>query len=315
MGTQVFVGIDVGKDVLFVAVRPFGDTLEIPNREDGIADLVKRLRSLEPTLVVMEATAGYETPVAVALYRVGIPVVVSNPRLIRSFARATSRLAKTDKIDAGVIAHFAEVIRPAPRRMDEPDEARLGQLVTRRKQLLRMIVMEKNRVSKGPMEMRKDIQKHLDWLAKELERIDQALADFIQKSPIWRAKDEILQSVPGIGKVGSHALMSDLPELGKLNRKQIASLVGVAPMNRDSGNYKGRRSIWGGRAQIRTVLFMVAVVASRCNPVIREFYQRLCNAGKPKKVALTACIRRLLAILNAMMRNGTRWGEFKPAVT
>jgi len=178
-----------------------------------------------------------------------------------------------------------------------------------------MIVMEKNRVSKGPMEMRKDIQKHLDWLAKELERIDQALADFIQKSPIWRAKDEILQSVPGIGKVGSHALMSDLPELGKLNRKQIASLVGVAPMNRDSGNYEGRRSIWGGRAQIRTVLFMVAVVASRCNPVIREFYQRLCNAGKPKKVALTACIRRLLAILNAMMRNGTRWGEFKPAVT
>ena len=315
MGTQVFVGIDVGKDVLFVEVRPFGDTLEIPNREDGIADLVKRLRSLEPTLVVMEATAGYETPVAVALYRVGIPVVVSNPRLIRSFARATGRLAKTDKIDAGVIAHFAEVIRPEPRRMDEPHEARLGQLVTRRKQLLRMIVMEKNRVSKGPLEMRKEIQKHLDWLAKELERIDKTLADFIQTSPIWKAKDEILRSVPGIGPVGSHAIMSDLPELGKLNRKQIASLVGVAPMNRDSGNYKGRRSIWGGRAQIRTVLFMVAVVASRCNPVIREFYQRLCDAGKPKKVALTACIRRLLAILNAMMRNGTRWGEFKPAVT
>ena len=314
VGTQVFVGIDVGKDVLFVAVRPFGDVLEIPNREDGIADLVKRLRPLEPTLVVMEATAGYETPVAVALYRAGMAVVVSNPRLIRSFARATGRLAKTDKIDAGVIAHFAEVIRPEPRRLDEPHEERLGQLVARRKQLIQMIVMEKNRVKRWGPEMQKGIQKHIDWLTKELERIDQALADFIQASPIWKAKDEILQSVPGIGKVGSHAIMSDLPELGKLNRKQIASLVGVAPMNRDSGNYKGSRSIWGGRARIRTILFMIAVVASRCNSVIRPFYERLCKAGKPKKVALTACIRRLLAILNAMMRNGTRWGEFKPAI-
>jgi len=312
--TQVFVGIDVGKDVLFVAIRPFGDNLEIANREDGIVDLVKRLRFLRPTLVVMEATAGYETPVAVAIYRAGIPVVISNPRLVRSFARATGHLAKTDKIDAGVIAHFAELIRPEPRRLEDPDEERLGRLVKRRKQLLRMIVMEKNRVAKGVPEMRKEIQKHLDWLAKDLERIDQALNDFIQSSPIWSAKNDLLQSVPGIGKVGAQAIISDLPELGTLNRKQIASLVGVAPLNRDSGNFKGRRSIWGGRAHIRTVLYMVAVVASRCNPVIKEFYERLCKAGKPKKVALTACIRRLLAILNAMMRNGTRWGEFKPAI-
>lgn len=315
MDTQVFVGIDVGKDVLFVAIRPFGDNLEIANREDGIVDLVKRLRFLRPTLVVMEATAGYETPVAVAIYRAGIPVVISNPRLVRSFARATGHLAKTDKIDAGVIAHFAELIRPEPRRLEDPDEERLGRLVKRRKQLLRMIVMEKNRVAKGVPEMRKEIQKHLDWLAKDLERIDQALNDFIQSSPIWSAKNDLLQSVPGIGKVGAQAIISDLPELGTLNRKQIASLVGVAPLNRDSGNFKGRRSIWGGRAHIRTVLYMVAVVASRCNPVIKEFYERLCKAGKPKKVALTACIRRLLAILNAMMRNGTRWGEFKPAIT
>ncbi len=314
MDTQVFVGIDVGKDVLFVAVRPLGMNLEIANREDGIADLVKRLRFLRPTLVVMEATAGYETPVAVAIYRAGIPVVVSNPRLVRSFARATGRLAKTDKIDAGVIAHFAELIRPEPRRMEDPDEERLGRLVKRRKQLLRMIVMEKNRVAKGVPEVRKEIQKHLDWLVKDLERIDQALNDFIQSSPIWSAKNDLLQSVPGIGKVGAQAIISDLPELGKLNRKQIAFLVGVAPLNRDSGNFKGRRSIWGGRAHIRTVLYMVAVVASRFNPVIKEFYERLCKAGKPKKVALTACIRRLLAILNAMMRNGTRWGEFKPAI-
>jgi len=313
--TQVFVGIDVGKDVLFVAIRPFGDNLEIANREDGIVDLVKRLRFLRPTLVVMEATAGYETPVAVAIYRAGIPVVISNPRLVRSFARATGHLAKTDKIDAGVIAHFAELIRPEPRRLEDPDEERLGRLVKRRKQLLRMIVMEKNRVAKGVPEVRKEIQKHLDWLAKDLERIDQALNDFIQSSPIWSAKNDLLQSVPGIGKVGAQAIISDLPELGTLNRKQIASLVGVAPLNRDSGNFKGRRSIWGGRAHIRTVLYMVAVVASRCNPVIKEFYERLCKAGKPKKVALTACIRRLLAILNAMMRNGTRWGEFKPAIT
>jgi len=304
----------VGKDVLFVAIRPFGDNLEIANREDGIADLVKRLRFLRPTLVVMEATAGYETPVAVAIYRAGIPVVISNPRLVRSFARATGHLAKTDKIDAGVIAHFAELIRPEPRRLEDPDEERLGRLVKRRKQLLRMIVMEKNRVAKGVPEVRKEIQKHLDWLAKDLERIDQALNDFIQSSPIWSAKNDLLQSVPGIGKVGAQAIISDLPELGTLNRKQIASLVGVAPLNRDSGNFKGRRSIWGGRAHIRTVLYMVAVVASRCNPVIKEFYERLCKAGKPKKVALTACIRRLLAILNAMMRNGTRWGEFKPAI-
>lgn len=314
MDTQVFVGIDVGKDVLFVAIRPFGDNLEIANREDGIADLVKQLRFLRPTLVVMEATAGYETPVAVAIYRAGIPVVISNPRLIRSFARATGHLAKTDKIDAGVIAHFAELIRPEPRRLEDPEEERLGRLVKRRKQLLRMIVMEKNRVAKGVPEMRKEIQKHLDWLTKDLERIDQALNDFIQSSPIWSAKNDLLQSVPGIGKVGAQAIISDLPELGTLNRKQIASLVGVAPLNRDSGNFKGRRSIWGGRAHIRTVLYMVAVVASRCNPVIKEFYERLCKAGKPKKVALTACIRRLLAILNAMMRNGTRWGEFKPAI-
>jgi transposase len=263
----------------------------------------------------MEATAGYETPVAVAIYRAGIPVVISNPRLVRSFARATGHLAKTDKIDAGVIAHFAELIRPEPRRLEDPDEERLGRLVKRRKQLLRMIVMEKNRVAKGVPEVRKEIQKHLDWLAKDLERIDQALNDFIQSSPIWSAKNDLLQSVPGIGKVGAQAIISDLPELGTLNRKQIASLVGVAPLNRDSGNFKGRRSIWGGRAHIRTVLYMVAVVASRCNPVIKEFYERLCKAGKPKKVALTACIRRLLAILNAMMRNGTRWGEFKPAIT
>ena len=315
MDTQVFVGIDVGKDVLFVAIRPFGDNLEIANREDGIVDLVKRLRFLRPTLVVMEATAGYETPVAVAIYRAGIPVVISNPRLVRSFARATGHLAKTDKIDAGVIAHFAELIRPEPRRLEDPDEERLGRLVKRRKQLLRMIVMEKNRVAKGVPEVRKEIQKHLDWLAKDLERIDQALNDFIQSSPIWSAKNDLLQSVPGIGKIGAQAIISDLPELGTLNRKQIASLVGVAPLNRDSGNFKGRRSIWGGRAHIRTVLYMVAVVASRCNPVIKEFYERLCKAGKPKKVALTACIRRLLAILNAMMRNGTRWGEFKPAIT
>lgn len=315
MDTQVFVGIDVGKDVLFVAIRPFGDNLEIANREDGIVDLVKRLRFLRPTLVVMEATAGYETPVAVAIYRAGIPVVISNPRLVRSFARATGHLAKTDKIDAGVIAHFAELIRPEPRRLEDPDEERLGRLVKRRKQLLRMIVMEKNRVAKGVPEVRKEIQKHLDWLTKDLERIDQALNDFIQSSPIWSAKNDLLQSVPGIGKVGAQAIISDLPELGTLNRKQIASLVGVAPLNRDSGNFKGRRSIWGGRAHIRTVLYMVAVVASRCNPVIKEFYERLCKAGKPKKVALTACIRRLLAILNAMMRNGTRWGEFKPAIT
>ena len=250
MNTQIFVGIDVGKDVLFVAIRPFGENLEVPNREDGIADLVKRLKPMEPTLVVMEATSGYETPVTVALYKAGIPVVVSNPRLVRSFARATGRLAKTDKIDAGVIAHYAEVIKPEPRRLNDPDEVRLGQLVKRRKQLLQMIVMEKNRIAKGPVEMRKDVKKHLDWLNKDLEKIDQKLSDFIQSSPLWSAKNELLQSVPGIGKVGAQAIMSDLPELGKLNRKQIAALVGVAPMNRDSGNYKGRRSIWGGRANI-----------------------------------------------------------------
>lgn len=314
MDTQVFVGIDVGKEVLSVAVRPFNDFWEIRNQEDEFPALLKKLRLIRPTLIVMEATGGYETTLAVALYRAGLSVVVVNPRLVRSFARATGRLAKTDKIDAGVIAHFADVIRPEPRRMDEPHEQRLVQLVARRKQLIRMIVAEKNREKRWGAELQKSIRKHIDWMTKDLERIDKALSDFIQESPIWREKDKILQSVPGIGKVGSHAIMSDLPELGKLNRKQIAALVGVAPLNRDSGSYKGKRSIWGGRSQIRTVLYMVAIVATRFNPVIKVFYERLCKAGKAKKVAITACIRKLLAILNTMMKNGTRWGEFKPAV-
>lgn len=307
--SPLFVGIDVAKAELVVALGTGGDLVTVANNEGGIRSVVERLRSVSPALIVLEATGGYETPLAAALATAGLPVVVANPRQVRDFAKATGQLAKTDRIDAHVLALFAERVRPPVRPL--PDEAlrMLDALLTRRRQLLEMLVAERNRLAHALPPVKKDIQKHIRWLERRLSDVDSDLDRAVQESPVWRAKENLLRSVPGIGPVVSRTLIADLPELGALNRKQVAALVGVAPLAKDSGTLRGRRLVWGGRAPVRAALYMGALIASRHNPVIRDFYQRLVAAGKPKKVALVACMRKLLTILNAMVRTNTRWGE------
>lgn len=302
----VFVGIDISKAQLDVAVRPDGGWA-VPHDVRGIATAVTRLRALGPTLIVLEATGGVERPLVRALVAAGVPVVVINPRQVRDFAKATGRLAKTDQLDAAVLAHFAEVIRPAVRPIPEADTQALADLLARRRQVVGMLTAEENRRSSASPAMRPRIQRHLHWLAAELSRVDDELDQAIQRSPIWREKDDLLRSVPGVGPVVATTLLASLPELGTLSHKHIAALAGVAPLNRDSGQWRGKRSVWGGRAQVRAVLYMGALVATRFNPVIRAFYQRLLAAGKAKKVALTACMRKLLTMLNAILKNGTPW--------
>lgn len=300
-----FIGIDVSKDRLDVAQRPKVASWFVANTDEGIQELVQRLASDQPALVVLEATGGLETAVVAALVAAQMPTVVVNPRQVRDFARAIGQLAKTDAVDAVVLAHFAEAVRPEVKPL--PDEAtrELDALLTRRRQLIEMQVAEKNRLRRTTAQrVRRDIQKHLHWLERQLAEIDKDLDDSIKRTPAWREKDDLLQGVKGVGPVLSATLLGELPELGRLNRREIAKLVGVAPLNRDSGQFKGRRRIWGGRASVRASLYMSALVASRYNPVIRALYQRLITQGKPKKVALTACMRKLLAILNAVARDG-----------
>jgi len=304
---HIYVGIDVAKDRLDVAQRPGIEAWEVTNDDRGIADLVARLKALRPTLVVLEATGGIELPLVGALAAVGLPVVVVNPRQTREFARATGRLAKTDAIDAQVLARFAEAVRPALRPLPDAASQQLSGLVARRRQVIEMLTAEKNRLRTAAPAVRDHIKEHILWLERSLSDLDSELGQAIHSSDIWRAQDNLLQSAPGVGPVLSTTLLAELPELGSLNRKEIAALVGVAPLNRDSGTLRGRRTVWGGRSQVRTALYMAALVASRFNPVIRAFYQRLEAAGKPKKVALTACMRKLLTILNAMMRHQTPW--------
>jgi transposase len=303
----VFVGIDVAKATLDVVVRPSGACWQLPNEDAAIKTLVARLAALPPTLLVLEATGGFERAIVAALAGAGLPVVVANPRQVRDFARATGQLAKTDAIDAAVLALFAERVRPEPRPLPDTAAQALDALLTRRRQLLEMLVAEKNRLGLARSPIRRGITQHIRWLERQLADVDGELGRLIEQSPVWRAKDDLLQSVPGVGPVLSRTLLGELPELGQLNRKQIAALVGVAPLACDSGSLRGRRIVWGGRAPIRTVLYMGALVAARHNPVIRRFYRRLRAAGKPAKVALTACMRKLLTILNAMMRSNTRW--------
>ncbi|MBI5119040.1 IS110 family transposase, partial [Candidatus Poribacteria bacterium] len=269
----------------------------------------ERLGACPLNLVVMEATGGYETALAAALAAAEMPVVVVNPRQVRDFAKAIGRLAKTDRIDARVLALFAERVRPPLREM--PDEAlrTLAALLTRRRQLIEMLVAERNRLDHASPSVEKSLKQHIRWLEKRLDDVDSDLDQTIQQSPVWRAKEDLLRSVPGIGPVVSRTLLADLPELGSLNRKKIAALVGVAPLCKDSGTLRGKRMVWGGRAPVRAALFMGALIASRHNPVIRDFYKRLVDAGKPKKVALVACMRKMLTILNAMVRNNTRWSS------
>ena len=305
----IYVGIDVAKARVDLAVRPGGDTLEVSNDEAGIAALVAQMQQLNPTALVLEASGGLELPLVAALAAASLPVVVVNPRQVRDFAKATGRLAKTDSLDAAVLAHFAEAVRPPLRTLRDADTQLLNSLVARRQQVMTMLVAERNRLSSAATAVRPNIEAHIAWLKQELGDLDQGLRQTLRQSPVWREKDDLLRSVPGIGDQISLTLLAYLPELGTLNRRQIAALVGVAPFNRDSGTLRGKRTVWGGRARVRTALYMGAMVASRFNPVIRDFYQRLLSAGKPKKLALTACMRKLLIILNSMLKYGSSWNH------
>lgn len=302
-----FLGIDVSKAHLDLGVHPSRKCSRVNNDEEGVADLVTQAKALSPTLIVVEATGGYETAIVAALASAGLPVAVINPRQARDFAKSLGKLAKTDKIDALVLARFADAVRPEPRPL--PDEAarQLQATLVRRRQLVEMLVAEKNRLPMTHPSMQPRLREHIQWLETELDQIDQDLADQLHASPVWREKDELLQSAKGVGPGLSTTLLAELPELGQLNRKQVAALVGVAPFNRDSGKLKGKRAIWGGRSNVRTALYMATLSATRCNPVIRTYYQHLLAVGKLKKVALVACMRKLLTILNAMMRSGTHW--------
>jgi len=302
-----FVSIDVSSQQLDMAYHGQEAVYTVTNDDQGIHDLVQRLQRGQVVLVVLEATGGYEAQVVAALAAAGLPVAVVNPRQVRDFAKATGKLAKTDAIDAGVLAHFAQAVRPQPRPLSDQETRQLQQLLARRRQVVEMLTAERNRLHTCGKGVRSRIEAHIDWLNQELKRLDEELQDRLRNSPLWRQKDRLYRSVPGVGSVLSCTLLAELPELGNLNRKQIAALVGVAPLNRDSGKLHGRRCIWGGRAQVRAVLYMAALSATRFNPVIKAFYERLIAAGKVPKVAITACMRKLLVILNAMTRDGTHW--------
>jgi transposase len=306
--SKSFIGIDVSKQLLEVGVHESAYHFRCPNKESGFSQLVAELIDLRPALIVLEATGGLEIPVVNALHAIGLPVVVVNPRQVRDFAKALGQLAKTDRLDARVLAHFAAAIKPPLRPIKSKDEQELNALTARRGQLIEMLVDEKNRRGSAASDtVREKIKEHIDWLEEGIAELDRQLKAKLQTSACWQAKDKILQSVPGVGPVVSFSMIADLPELGKLNRQQIAKLVGVAPLNRDSGQQRGLRHIYGGRAQLRSVLYMAALTASRHNPVVKEFYQRLLAKQKPSKVAITACMRKLLAIVNVMIRDSTPW--------
>jgi len=304
----VYIGIDVAKDRLDVHVRPTGEAFALARDAAGLEALGERLAKLKPALVVLEATGGFEVTVAAALAAARLPLAVVNPRQIRDFARATGRLAKTDALDAAAIAHFAAAVKPEARPLPDAAAQALGELVARRRQLIEMMVAERHRARQlTQRRLVKGVERHLAMLQKELSALEQDLDDAVRGSPAWRDSEDLLTSVPGIGNTTARTLIADLPELGTLDRKQIAALVGVAPFNRDSGKRRGKRAIWGGRAGVRAALYMAALAATRFNPAIAAFHQRLRAAGKPPKVALVACMRKLLIILNAMLRDRRPW--------
>ena len=304
---EVFVGIDVSKEWFDVAVRPGPERWHGSQDEAGVAELTDRLRQLDPCLVVMEASGGYERLIAAALAAAELPVAVVNPRQVRDFARSLGRLAKTDRIDAEVIAHFGQTAEVEAKPMPSPDALELEALVTRRRQLVRMRSAEQVRRRQALPVVQQRIDRVLALLEQELKEIDDDLSRRLRESPLWREREELLRSVPGVGPTLTFTLVAELPELRSLSRRQIAALVGVAPLARDSGKLRGTRTCWGGRANVRAALYMPTLAAVRCNPVLRTFYGRLVAAGKSKKVALTACMRKLLTILNAMVKNHTRW--------
>ena len=310
-----YVGIDVAKAQLDVAVRPTDDRWEVPHDQAGVRQLVSQLKALQPVMVLLEASGGLEVTLVAALAAESVPVVVVNPRQVRDFARATGKLAKTDALDAAVLAHFAEAVRPPVRPLRDAETQVLNSMAARRHQVMTMLVSEKNRLGTATtVAVRPRIEAHIAWLERELDDLDEGLRQTLRQSPVWREKDDLLRTVPGVGEQLSITLLAYLPELGTLDRRQIAALVGVAPFNRDSGTLRGKRTVWGGRARVRAALYMGALVASRFNPVIQDFYQRLLAAGKPKKLALTACMRKLLVILNSMLKHGSPWRDLSPQV-
>ena len=302
------IGIDVSKQLLEVAVYESEFHYRCPNKASAFAELLAELIALRPARIVLEATGGLEKPIAAALHAAGLPVVVINPRQVRAFAKAIGQLAKTDRLDAAVLAHFAAAVKPPLRPLKSKETQELEALRGRRGQLVDMLVAEKNRRHRATSDVvRETIKEHIDWLEERIAELDEQLQSRLVSSSEWQNKDAILQSVPGIGPVVSFSLLADLPELGTLNRQRISKLVGVAPLNCDSGQQRGARHIFGGRARVRSMLYMAALTALRFNPVIKEFYQRLVSKGKPHKVALTACMRKLLSIVNLMVRNQTNW--------
>jgi transposase len=309
----MFVGIDVAKAELVVSVLPNAERFTVANDERGVRTLVERLRSIGAQLIVLEATGGYELLAVAALVAAALPAIVVNPRQVRDFAKATGQLAKTDRIDADILARFADVVRPALRPMPDEHAQELEALLTRRRQLLDMLQAEKNRTGqvfgKGKRLVKKSLKAHIAFLERELRMTDTDLGDMVKASPAWRERDDLQQSVPGVGPVMSRTLLAALPELGRLSRREIAKLVGVAPLSRDSGTMRGRRFVQGGRSSVRAVLYMAALVATKRNAAIRVFYLRLVTAGKPKKLALVACMRKLLTMLNTIVRTKTPWRD------
>lgn len=310
--SPVFVGIDVSKARLDCALTGSDESWAVDNTSDGITQLVERITEIRPALVVMEATGGFEVPAAAALAAAQLPVVIANPRQVRDFARSTGQLAKTDAIDARILALFARRVRPQVRPLPDEDARALDAIVGRRRQIIGMITAEKNRLGFALPAVHKSIEQHIRWLERQLDRVDSDLDGLIRKSPVWKAKHNLLRDVPGVGPNLARTLIAELPELGRLSNKQIAALVGVAPLARDSGLFRGKRMVWGGRASVRSALFMSILSATKYNPVIRVFYQRLRAQGKPPKVAMVACMRKLLTILNAMVRDNRPWDPSIP---
>lgn len=307
MQQEIFIGIDVSKTRLDGCVWPAQASFAAPNDPDGIERLIAELQEQNPALVVLEATGGLETAFASAACAAGLPVAVVNPRQVRNFAKAVGALAKTDALDAAVIARFAATIKPIPRPLRDEDTHALASLVARRRQLVLMRTQEKNRLGAANGKQREGIKEHIGWLDEHIDRLDIDLTAALRQSQAWRVKEDLLKSVPGIGPVACVTLLSLMPELGKLNRAQIASLGGVAPFNRDSGKFRGKRMIWGGRAEVRSVLYMATLAAIRFNETIAAFHTRLIARGKPAKVAIVACMRKLLTILNVMLKNNQPW--------
>lgn len=303
-----FVGIDVSKDALDICVQPVTKALHVAYDEAGVDQVVAHLQEVEPTLIVIEATGGLEVRVATTLASKGLPVAVINPRQARDFAKATGQLAKTDEVDAAVLAAFAKAIRPQARPLKDADTRALDDMVNRRRQLIGMRVQETLRLNTAVSKpLQKSLKKHIAWLDRQIDDVDRDLNMRLRESDVWRAKDDLLQSIPGVGSVTTRTMLAKCPELGTLNRREIAALTGVAPLANDSGKYQGKRFIWGGRAEVRSVLYMAALAAIRCNPVIRAFADRLKAVGKPPKVVIVACMRKLLTIMNAMLKNKAPW--------